>query len=620
MKTKTKEETPEQTASIASIPYGEPEGKDEEHLEVKEPRAMTGAQLLVEALRREGVKHIFGIPGGANLPIYDALFDATDMTHILVKHEQCAAHMAEGYARATGKVGVCMATSGPGATNLVTGIADAHMDSVPIVAITGQVPTTAIGKDAFQEADVFGITMPITKHNYLVKNANDLPRVMKEAFYIASTGRPGPVVVDMPKDVSNQVVEKPVFPKKIHLRGYTPEYEGPPEGVSEAAQVIAEAKRPIVYVGGGATSGGAFEELKAFIDKTGIPVTTTLLGLGAFPGTHSLFMGMPGMHGTVTANYAMDQADLLIAIGTRFDDRVTGKLSAFATQAKVIHFDIDPSEIGKNKSATVGIVGNLREALRALTKRVSRCDIDPWRKQVDEWKKEHPFRYRMDGDKVLKPQYVIQQIYEMTKDYDTIVTNDVGQCQMWSAQYYLFNKPRRSLSSGGLGTMGFALPSAIGAQIGCPESLVVAVAGDGSLQMVIQDLATASLNKLPIKICLLNNRFLGMVRQWQQLFYNHRYLAVCQHQNMNCPPQCTAQYGTRPECPEETPNWMKLADAYGCEGITVRTPAEAQPALKRALEITDRPTLINFLVHQEENVYPMIPAGGSVADLIMDGE
>lgn len=583
---------------------------------------ITGAKAVVKALRAEKVKYIFGYPGGANLPIYDALFDAPDIQHILVKHEQCAAHMAEGYAKATGKVGVCMATSGPGATNLVTGIADAYMDSVPIVAITGQVATSFIGRDSFQEADVFGITMPITKHNYLVKDVSELPRIIKEAFYIARTGRPGPVVVDIPKDVANMPVPFE-YPEKVSIRGYKPVSRGSRDQILAAAEAIKKAHRPVIYAGGGSISAGVHKELLVFAQKTGIPVTTTLLGLGAFPGNHELFMGMPGMHGTVTANYAMNEADLLIAIGTRFDDRVTGKLSEFAKVAKVIHFDIDPAEIGKNRSAAIAIIGELSHTLHELARIVGKCKIEPWRKRVNAWKKQYPLAYKPTGNGKLgkiKPQFVVQEIYDLTKNTDTIVAHDVGQCQMWGAQYYLFDKPRRCLMSGGLGTMGFALPAAIGAQFGCPDSLVIALCGDGSLQMVIQDLATASLNKLPIKICMLNNRYLGMVRQWQELFFKRRYSAVCLHQNQNCPPQCTAVYGTRKECPPDTPNWMKLADAYGAVGMTVYHTNEVRPALKKALDVTDRPVLIDFRTVEEENVYPMIPAGGSVNDLIIDEE
>lgn len=580
---------------------------------------MNGAQAIIESLRKEKVKYIFGYPGGANLPIYDALFNATDITHILVKHEQCAAHMAEGYAKATGKVGVCMATSGPGATNLVTGIADAYMDSVPIVAITGQVATSFIGRDSFQEADVFGITMPITKHNYLVKDVNELPRIMKEAFYIARTGRPGPVVVDVPKDVSNAPIDF-TYPEKVSIRGYNPISRGSRDQLLEAAALIKKSRQPVIYAGGGSIAAGVHKELLAFAEKTHIPVTTTLLGLGAFPATHSLFMGMPGMHGTVTANYAMNEADLLIAVGTRFDDRVTGKLSEFAKVAKVIHFDIDPAEVGKNRSAATAIIGELQHTLHELTKAVGKLKIDPWLKKIEKWKKQYPLSYKPSSNgKIgkIKPQFVVQEIYNATKNMDTIVAHDVGQCQMWGAQYYLFEKPRKCLMSGGLGTMGFALPSAIGAQFGCPDSLVLALCGDGSLQMVLQDLATATLNKLPIKIFMLNNRYLGMVRQWQQLFFKRRYSAVCLHQNQNCPPQCTAVYGTRKECPPDTPNWMKLADAYGIAGMTVYKADEVRPAIKKALEIKDRPVLVDFRVQEEENVYPMIPAGGSVKDLMI---
>lgn len=572
---------------------------------------ITGAHILIECLKKEGVEYIFGIPGGVLLAIYDALWEQSDIKHILVKHEQCAAHMADGYARATGKVGVCMATSGPGATNLITGVANANMDSIPIVAITGQVATSAIGKDSFQEADIFGISMPITKHNYLVKNPKDLPRIIKESFYIAKTGRPGPVLIDIPRDVSTGKIEHFSYPKEINLRGYKPTYKGHPKQIKEAAKIICEAKQPVIYTGGGVISSNASLELRKFAEKTDIPVTSTLLGLGAFPANHNLFLGMPGMHGTVYANYALAESDLIIAIGTRFDDRVTGKLDAFAKLAKIIHIDIDPAEIGKNVKTHIPIVGDVKNIIGELLPLVSKLKIDSWHKKIKDWKKKYPLKYEKHNK--LKPQFIIEEISKIGKNKEVILCTDVGQNQMWSALYYQAISPRTFISSGGLGTMGFALPSALGAQVGCPEKIVFAICGDGGIQMVIQELATAVLNKLPVKICILNNRYLGMVRQWQELFFGKRYSQVCLNQNIYCKKGCDKP---NLEC-QKIPDFCKIADAYGIPSIRVEKEEEVKPALEKSLKTKDKPYLIDFQVEPEENVFPMIPAGGTVENLML---
>ena len=555
---------------------------------------MTGAQALMECLRREGVEIIFGYPGGVLLPIYDALYDVKDIKHVLVRHEQGAAHAADGYARASGKVGVCLATSGPGATNLVTGIATAYMDSIPMVAITGQVPTFAIGKDAFQEADITGITMPITKHNYLVTSTADLPRMMKEAFHIARTGRPGPVLVDIPRDVSAGTLEF-AYPEKVELRGYRPTRTGHPKMIERAAEMINAAERPVVYGGGGVCLAMAHEELLALAEHADIPVTMTLMGKGGFPDEHELCLGMPGMHGTAYANYALHEADLIIAVGTRFDDRVTGKLDMFAPSAKFIHVDVDPAEIGKNVSVALPIVGDVKHVLAALLKRVTAKQHPEWHQTILKWKKQYPMRWK-DGDCV-KPQYVIQEIYKATKG-EAIVTTEVGQNQMWAAQFYPCREPRQFISSGGLGTMGYGLPAAIGAQFARPDRVVWDIAGDGSIQMNIQEMATAVANKLPVKIAVLNNGYLGMVRQWQTLFYHNRLSFV----DLNV----------------GTPDFVKLAEAYGAVGLRVTETSEVKKAIRHALAVKDRPCLIDFVVCREENVMPMVPSGGTVNEMLLD--
>lgn len=543
---------------------------------------LNGAQILIECLQREGVEVMFGYPGGVVLPIFDVLYDSK-LKFILTRHEQGAAHAADGYARATGKVGVCLSTSGPGATNLVTGIANAYMDSIPMVAITGQVKTFLIGNDAFQESDVTGITRPITKHNYLVKDVKDLARTIREAFYIASTGRPGPVVIDLPVDVQTSKIEF-VWPEEVTLRSYQPTYEGHPGQIKKAAKMIERAKKPILYVGGGVVSSGASEGLRTLAEKNQLPVTTTFMGLGAFPGGHPLCLGMLGMHGTAYANHAIMESDLIVAIGARFDDRVTGRVDAFAPHAKIIHIDIDPTSISKNIKVDVPIVGDAKEVLRDLAGYVKKSpDTKAWLDQIARWRKEFPLSYKHD-DK-LRPQFVIEKIQELTGG-DAIIATEVGQNQMWSCLFYEHAHPRTWISSGGLGTMGFGLPAAIGAQMGRPEKVVFDIAGDGSIQMNIQELATAVHNKLPVKIAILNNGYLGMVRQWQELFYKKRYSST----------------------PLANPDFVKLAEAYGAKGLRVTRKEDVVPAIKEALA-TDNVVMIDFVVEPEENVFPMVPAG-----------
>ncbi|MDK2863324.1 MAG: acetolactate synthase large subunit [Methanomicrobiaceae archaeon] len=551
----------------------------------------TGARTLIEALQREGADTIFGYPGGVVLPIYDELYDSS-IRHILVRHEQAAAHAADGYARASGRVGVCLATSGPGACNLVTGIATAYMDSIPIVALTGQVPTALLGNDAFQESDITGITMPITKHNYLVKNAADIDRVVKEAFYIAGTGRPGPVLIDLPKDVSTgEVDEASSPPAAISLRGYQPTYEGHVRQIDKAVDLIAEAERPLVYAGGGVILSGASAELREFIETAAIPVTTTLMGLGAIPGDHPLNLGMLGMHGTAAANFAVTECDLLVAIGVRFDDRVTGKIEAFAPNARIIHIDIDPAEIGKNKKVDLPIVGDVGRVLRAMLARMKkRGDTANWVNRTGTWKAQFPPAYR-DDDR-LRPQYIIQQLSDLMKG-EGIVVSEVGQNQMWTALYYCFRKPRSWITSGGLGTMGYGFPAAIGAHFARPGETVVDVAGDGSFQMNIQELATVAHNNIPVKVVILNNMYLGMVRQWQELFYERRYAYT-----------------------ELSPvDFVKVANAYGVEGMRVEEKADVRGALETALS-HDGPFVLDFRIEREENVFPMVPAGAAINEMI----
>ncbi|MFA5356474.1 MAG: biosynthetic-type acetolactate synthase large subunit [Candidatus Omnitrophota bacterium] len=550
---------------------------------------MTGARIFIECLKREGVEVMFGYPGGQVLPIFDALYDG-GIKFILTRHEQGAAHAADGYARATGKVGVCLATSGPGATNLVTGIATAFMDSVPMVAITGQVKTHLIGNDAFQEADVTGITRPITKHNYLVKDIKDLARTVREAFYIASSGRPGPVVIDIPSDIQMQEAEF-IWPETLEMRSYKPTYFGHPGQIKKAAKFISESRKPIIYAGGGIISSGAHTALREFAEKIQVPVTMTLMGLGGFPSTHKLSLGMLGMHGTAYANHAIMDSDLIIAVGSRFDDRVTGRLDSFAPGARIIHIDIDPSSISKNVKVDIPIVGDARNILGELTEAIGKApDISEWLKTIESWKKKHPLSYK-EGSKI-KPQYVIEQIYEATKG-EAVISTEVGQNQMWAAQWYQYIHPRTFISSGGLGTMGFGFPAAMGAKVGCPDKVVFDIAGDGSIQMNIQELATCVCNKINVKIAILNNGYLGMVRQWQELFYKRRYSHTC----------------------ITGPDFVKLAESYGAVGIRATRNEEVRPAIDKALS-TDNTVLIDFHIEQEENVFPMVPAGEAINRMI----
>ncbi len=551
---------------------------------------MTGASIVIEALRREGVKDIFGYPGGSVLPLFDVLYDAP-VNFILARHEQGAVHAADGYARSTGRVGVCIATSGPGATNLVTGIATAYMDSIPIVCITGQVKTHLIGNDAFQEADTTGITRPITKYNYLVKDIKDLGRIIREAFHCASTGRPGPVVIDLPVDITLQQYDYK-YQEKVSIRGYKPVLEGHSLQIKKAAQMIEKSKRPVLYTGGGIIISGADKELKKLSDKCQIPVTTTLMGLGGFPEDVDLSLGMPGMHGTVYANLAIQNSDLLIAVGSRFDDRVTGKIEAFAPKAKIIHIDIDPSAISKNVDVDIPVVGDAKKILIELNKIVKKSDSSDWIKQIKSWKKEFPLKYKKIATG-LKPQYVIEQIYKLTKG-DAIIATEVGQNQMWAAHWYQYTKPRTFISSGGLGTMGYGFPAAIGAKIGNPDKIVVDIAGDGSIQMNIQELATAVSYEVPVIIAILNNGCLGMVRQWQEMFYKERYSYTCL----------------------DNPDFIKIADAYGAIGIRVKKQSEVGPAIRKALKSKKKPVVIDFIVDGFENVFPMVPAGEAIDRMI----
>lgn len=575
-----------------------PERQSTEQLREKwmKPEVISGSEILLRSLLLEGVECVFGYPGGAVLYIYDAMYGFDDFKHVLTRHEQGAIHAADGYARASGKVGVCIATSGPGATNLVTGIATAYMDSVPMVVITGNVATTLIGTDAFQEADITGITMPITKHSYLVRDVEDLPRIIHEAFHIASTGRKGPVLIDIPKDVS---AAKTLFKpgESINLRGYNPRTVPNKLQLDKLVAAIEQAERPFILAGGGVIYSGAHEALHEFVTKTQIPITTTLLGLGAFPSGHELWTGMPGMHGTYGSNHAIQQCDLLINIGARFDDRVTGKLNGFAPLAKIVHIDIDPAEIGKNVPTDIPIVGDVKTTLEMINGDVKRtAKADAWRTQVQQWKLEQPFRYK-DSEDVLKPQWVIEMLNETTKG-EAIVTTDVGQHQMWAAQYYKFNKPRSWITSGGLGTMGFGLPSAIGAQMAEPERLVISINGDGGIQMCSQELAICAINNIPVKVVIINNQVLGMVRQWQELIYDTRY----SHIDL-----------------AGSPDFVKLAEAYGVKGLRASNKEEARKVWQEALD-TPGPVVVEFIVEKYENVYPMVAQGSTIDQMLLGDE
>jgi acetolactate synthase I/II/III large subunit len=558
---------------------------------------MRAADALVQALEAEGVEHVFGIPGGANLPTYDAIYDAK-FQHIQARHEQGAGHAAEGYAKASGRVGVAFATSGPGATNLVTPIADAMMDSVPTVFITGQVRTDLIGTDGFQEADVTGITMPVVKHSLLVQDPRQIPEYIHAAFHIASTGRPGPVLVDVPQDLSRADIDYEPAQGAPNLPGYSPTTEGNIKQIRIAAKALANSQRPVIYAGGGVVNANASEELRSFCETDRFPVTLTVMGLGAFPAPHDQWLGMLGMHGTRAANYAMDEADLIVAVGARFDDRITGKLSEFAPRAKFVHIDVDPAEISKNVPAHIPIVGDAKDVLPKLTHEYSALEadssrLDDWWKRIREWQTTYPLRYEDSSDSEIKPQLMVEAMYEATGG-EAIITSDVGQHQMWAAQYYHFNRPRQWINSGGLGTMGFGLPAAIGAKVGRPDDTVVCLAGDGSLIMCVQEMATAAHHEIPVKVFLMNNGHFGMVRQWQELFWEKRYSSV--------------EMGP-------SPDWPKLAEAFGWTGMQCSDKSQIRDAMRTALE-TDGPVLLDVRVSKDENCFPMIPAGAAARDMV----
>ncbi len=554
---------------------------------------MNGSQIIVEALRRHGVDYLFGYPGGACMPIFDALVDAPEIKIVLVRHEQGGTHMADGYARATGKPGVVLVTSGPGATNTVTGLLTAQMDSVPMVVLTGQTITPNLGKDAFQEADVFGVTMPVVKHSYLVREVNDLPRVMNEAFHLATSGRPGPVLVDLPKDVVSAECEAD-FTDEFHLPGYAPPARGLTEDLEKAAELISSSKKPLLYVGAGAVIAQASRQVIGLAEKLQAPVTTTLLGKGAFPETHPLSVGMLGMHGTAYANKTVVDCDLIMAIGARWDDRITGKVSEFCPDATKIHIDVDPAEFGKIIDPDVSIAGDAKLVLEDLIPLVSKLDSQPWLKQIEKWKKKYPLKFPKRGG--LRAQQVLKELDTLT-DSKAIISTDVGQHQMWTAQFCKTNEERKWLSSGGAGTMGYGLPSAIGAQLGCPDELVVAVVGDGGFQMTMPELATAAIHKLPIKILIINNRYLGMVRQWQQLFFDNRESGVDMMGN---------------------PDFVKIGEAYGIKGFHLRRTGDITKVLQKALDYNEGPCIIEAEVVKSDNVFPMIPAGAAVAEMIID--
>lgn len=561
---------------------------------------LTGAEIFVRCLQDEGVEYVFGYPGGAVLHIYDAFYKQEQVKHVLVRHEQGATHAADGYARSTGKPGVVLVTSGPGATNAVTGIATAYMDSIPMVIFTGQVPTSLIGNDAFQEVDNVGITRPCVKHNFLVKDVTKLAETIKKAFYIATTGRPGPVVVDIPKDVSAQKAEYS-YPKKIEMRSYNPVVKGNQRQIRKAAELMLSAKRPMVYTGGGIILGGAAKPLTDLIKYLGYPITNTLMGLGGYPATDKQFLGMLGMHGTYEANMAMHNCDVLIAIGARFDDRVTGNVQKFCPTAKIVHVDIDPASISKNVKVDVPIVGNVDTVLKDLMKTIKEIGETPdkqaladWWKQIEEWRGLDCLKFDR-GSELIKPQYVIETLYKVTKG-EAFVTSDVGQHQMWAAQFYKFDKPYRWINSGGLGTMGFGLPAAMGAQLAHPDATVACVTGEGSIQMCIQELSTCLQYALPIKIICLNNRYLGMVRQWQEFFYQGRYAMSYM---------------------DALPDFVKLAEAFGHVGMRIDKPADVEGALKEAIRLKDRLVFLDFVTDQTENVYPMIPAGAGLNEMIL---
>ncbi len=558
---------------------------------------LTGAQILMEVLKEEEVDSIFGYPGGAIIDIYDEL-EKTDIHHVLVRHEQAAVHAADGYARASGRVGVCLVTSGPGVTNTITGIASAYMDSVPIVILSGQVPTALIGNDAFQEVDIVGITRPCTKHNYLVMSIEDLAATVKEAFYLARSGRPGPILVDIPKDITKETTEYTPG-KRVKLKSYNPTYNPNMKQLKKIGKLIESSERPMIFAGGGVILSKASRELTEMARKTRIPVTTSLMGLGAFPETDPLSLGMIGMHGTYRANLCTAACDLMIAIGVRFDDRVTGKTDAFASQSQIVHIDIDPTSIRKNIPVTIPVVGDCKISLAHLNQLIDQVELGnldqkrkPWFDQIEEWKSTNSLAY--EQKEVIKPQFVVEKLYELTKG-QAIITTEVGQNQMWAAQYYQFDRPNHFITSGGLGAMGFGLPAAIGAQVAFPEATVVDIAGDSSIQMNIQEMATAVQSGLPVKVVILNNGYMGMVRQWQELFYDKRYVSTC----MDC-----------------APDFVKLAEAYGAVGLRATKPEEVESVLSEGLKIP-KPVIMDFVVEKEEGVYPMVPAGAAITDMLL---
>ena len=560
-------------------------------------KMIKGARILLECLAKLGIKDIFGYPGGAVIPIYDELYSFKDINHYFARHEQGAVHEADGYARSSGKIGVCLATSGPGATNLVTGIMTAHMDSIPLLAITGQVSSTLLGKDAFQESDIVGITVPITKTNYLVQDIKDLPRILKEAYYIATTGRPGPVLVDIPRDIQLQEIPyedfKKLYDKVFHLEGYNPVYEGHKGQIKTATKMIKEAKRPLIIAGAGIIKANATEELKEFIEKINIPVAMTLLGLGSLPGSHDLSLGMIGMHGTTYANYSAAEADLIIAAGMRFDDRVTGNPEKFIPNAKIIHIDIDPAEIGKNKLIDVPIVGDLKNVLNDLLVQVPKLNHTEWINQIKEWKKEYSLIFKKKNEDILLAQEVLSEIDKITKG-NAIISTDVGQHQMWSAQYLTYENPHSIITSGGAGTMGFGLPAAIGAQVANPDKKVISIIGDGGFQMTFQELMLMKQYNLPVKVFIFNNSYLGMVRQWQELFHSRRYSSVDLSYN---------------------PDFIKIGEAYGIKSVQLKNSKDLKKNLKKILE-SNEPVLVECIIEKEENVYPMIPAGKDVTQIV----
>ena len=574
---------------------------------------MKGAEIVIDSLRKEGVKVIFGYPGGAVIPIFDELYEVEDIRFVLARHEQGAVHAADGYARSTGKVGVCIVTSGPGATNTITGIATAKMDSVPLVVISGQVKRELIGSDAFQETDMVGLTRPITKHNYLVQRIEELPVIMKEAFYIARSGRPGPVSVDIPVDITLSDIKEYDYPSEVNLPGYKPVYEGNVKQIRKVAEEIKKAERPLLYIGGGVIISGGCKEIRELAKIANIPVVSTLMGLGCFDSTHELFLGMPGMHGTCAANHALIECDLLIAVGVRFDDRVTGNLKAFAKDAKIIHIDIDPAEISKNVKAHVPVVGDAKRVLSKLLEYVEPRRKNWWNDTVSSWKKRYPLSYDHKDADGIPPQYVIDLLNEVAPE-DSIIVTDVGQHQMWAAQLYRYRYPRTLLTSGGLGTMGYGFPAAIGAAIGNPDKTVIVISGDGSIQMNIQEFATAHLNDVNVKVLIMNNAYLGMVRQWQDLFWNKRYAATCLKRRDGCPPKCD---GSEVSCPEYyCPDFVKLAESYFIKGYRVRKTEEVKPILEKIMSYKG-PAVVEFVVRREENVFPMVPAGKSLDEMLL---